>query len=124
MAAPKSVYQPAAYDPYDDPYAMPNAQAKKPMTDRQSKQSFSQMDEEPAAVQNEGNETEAVAKDKPDADSRRMTNTEAQTPPTTLPEPEVPVEVAPPRQVIKQRTKHEKRGADPLASSSCRCYLM
>ena len=124
MAASKSAYHPVAYDPDDDPYAMSYPQGKQPIIDIQPKQSFPQMDEEPAAVHKEGNESEAVAEGKPEADSPILTITEAKTPPTTLPEPEVPEEVAPPRQVIKQRTKHKKCGADPLASSSCRCYLM
>lgn len=124
MAASNSAYQRVAYDPDDDPYAMPATQAKQPIPDIQSKQSFPQMDEEQFAVQREGNEAEAVAEGKPEADFHIATNIEARTPPTTLPEPEVPEEIPPFRQVKKQRIKHKKRGADPLVSSSCRCYLM
>lgn len=138
VVKPNTGYRAAAYDPDDDPYAMPEHEVKKPepATGEEINQSVPQMEIEAKPAESEVKETESkpeVSQVKSNAEETDLKdplqapapNKEASNPSTTLPTPSLPQRAEiPPTPDTQQKAKSEKRGADPVASNSCRCCLM
>jgi hypothetical protein len=138
VVKPNTGFRAAAYDPDDDPYAMPEHEAMKPApaTGEEINQPVPQMEIEAKPAETEVKEGETkpeVSQDKSNAAETDLKDPlqtpapdkEVTTPATTLPTPSLPQRAEiPPTPDAQQKSKSEKRGADPVASSSCRCYLM
>ena len=138
VAKPNTGFRAAAYDPDDDPYAMPEQEVKKhaPATGEEINQPVPQMEIEAKPAEAEVKEVESkpeVSQDTSNAEAADLKDPlqtpapkkEVSTPSTTLPTPSLPQRAEiPPTPHTQQKSKSEKRGADPVASNSCRCSLM
>ena len=133
---PSTGYHVAAYDPDDDPYALPEPESKKVpvVTGEEINQSIPQMEIEakpaerseeeqtvvPTQAQQESKD-ETVVPPAKDPLQASTPETETMTPPTTLPDPTPPRRASHPSPALQQKPT---RGEEPIASNSCRCCLM
>lgn len=133
---PSTGYRAVAYDPDDDPYNLPETESKKApvVTGEEINQSVPQMEIEAKPAERSEEEQVVVPtqeKQKPKEETvvtpekdplqAPVPEKEGTTPPTTLPDPASPQQVSPLSPELKQKSK---RGAEPIATSSCRCCLM